>query len=98
MKFYTLIALLLATSLSAGSTMDVEKVFQEDCEICHGSNHEGGIGSDLRPNAINDKDSDTLSNIILNGLDGTAMPSFMNTFSEKEAKEMIKYLRKSSAS
>ena len=82
MKYFTLLSL-CAFTLFAGSAMDVEKVFQEDCEICHGSNHEGGIGSDLRPNAIHDKDSDTLSKVILNGRDGTAMPSFMIGFLRK---------------
>lgn len=37
------------------SSMDVEAVFEKECQGCHGPNHEGGVGSDLRPSVIGKK-------------------------------------------
>ena len=58
MKFNKLVisATILAaasSSLFAGiSHMNVEKMFVKECQGCHGPNHEGGVGADLRPDAL----------------------------------------------
>ncbi|OHE02249.1 MAG: hypothetical protein A3G74_01070, partial [Sulfurimonas sp. RIFCSPLOWO2_12_FULL_34_6] len=58
------------------SKMDVEKVFEKECQGCHGPNHEGGVGSDLRPAVTAKKNAYELAAVILNGKAGTAMPQF----------------------
>ncbi|MFA6196691.1 MAG: cytochrome D1 domain-containing protein [Sulfurimonas sp.] len=75
------------------SAMDVEKVFEKECQGCHGPNHEGGVGSDLRPGVIEKKNAYTLSEAILNGRAGTAMPSFKEKFNKADADKMVDYLQ-----
>ncbi len=84
----------LASGLVAGtSKMDVEKVFEKECQGCHGPNHEGGVGSDLRPNVIGKKNAYMLAETILNGRPGTAMPSFKEKFTKADADKMVDYLQ-----
>lgn len=75
------------------SAMDVEKVFEKECQGCHGPNHEGGVGSDLRPAVIGKKNSNDLSAVVLNGKAGTAMPGFKEKFSKADADKMVDYLQ-----
>lgn len=75
------------------SNMDVEKVFEKECQGCHGPNHEGGVGSDLRPSVIGKKNSQDLATTVLNGRAGTAMPQFKEKFSKADADKMVDYLQ-----
>lgn len=75
------------------SKMDIEAVFEKECQGCHGPNHEGGVGSDLRPNIIKDKNSYELAEVILNGRAGTAMPGFKEKFTPSDADAMVDYLQ-----
>ncbi|MBU1657612.1 nitrite reductase [bacterium] len=79
--------------LADTSAMDVEKVFEKECQGCHGPNHEGGVGSDLRPGVIEKKNSYSLAEAILNGRPGTAMPQFKESFSKADADKMVDYLQ-----
>jgi nitrite reductase (NO-forming)/hydroxylamine reductase len=84
----------LASGLVANtSNMDVEKVFEKECQGCHGPNHEGGVGADLRPNIIAKKNAYELAEVILNGRPGTAMPPFKEKFSKADADKMVDYLQ-----
>ena len=99
MKFNKLVisaAFLAATtsSLLAGtSSMDVEKMFEKECQGCHGPNHEGGVGSDLRPTQIKKKNSYMLAETILSGRAGTAMPPFAEKMNKGDADKMVDYLQ-----
>lgn len=75
------------------SNMDVEAVFEKECQGCHGPNHEGGVGSDLRPNVIAKKNSQDLATVVLNGRAGTAMPPFKDKFNKADADKMVDYLQ-----
>lgn len=75
------------------SGMDVEQVFERECQGCHGPNHEGGVGSDLRPGVIEKVNSYMLAETILNGRAGTAMPPFKEKFSQADADKMVDYLQ-----
>ncbi|WP_373035630.1 cytochrome D1 domain-containing protein [Sulfurimonas sp.] len=79
--------------LADTSKMDVEKVFEKECQGCHGPNHEGGVGSDLRPKVIGKKNAYELADVVLNGRAGTAMPPFKNKFSKSDADAMVDYLQ-----
>ena len=86
--------MLLATGAFAGtSNMDVASVFEKECQGCHGPNHEGGVGADLRPNVIAKKNAEDLAQVILNGRPGTAMPPFKEKFSQADAQKMVDYLQ-----
>lgn len=75
------------------SSMDVEAVFEKECQGCHGPNHEGGVGSDLRPSVIGKKNAYELAETILNGKAGTAMPQFKDKFGKADADKMVDYLQ-----
>ncbi|MFA6138236.1 MAG: cytochrome D1 domain-containing protein [Sulfurimonas sp.] len=75
------------------SNMDVEKMFEKECQGCHGPNHEGGVGSDLRPGVIEKKNAYSLAETILNGRAGTAMPQFKEKFNKTDADKMVDYLQ-----
>ncbi len=84
----------VSSGLFAGtSNMDVEKVFEKECQGCHGPNHEGGVGSDLRPKVISKKNAYMLAETILNGRAGTAMPQFKESFTKADADKMVDYLQ-----
>lgn len=84
----------VSSGLFAGtSSMDVEKMFEKECQGCHGPNHEGGVGSDLRPAVIDKKNAYTLSEVILNGRAGTAMPPFSEKMTKDDADKMVDYLQ-----
>ncbi|MBA1438218.1 MAG: c-type cytochrome [Epsilonproteobacteria bacterium] len=95
-KLVTSVAALavVSTGLFAGTShMDVEKVFEKECQGCHGPNHEGGVGADLRPKVISKKNSYMLAETILNGRPGTAMPPFKEKFSKADADKIVDYLQ-----
>jgi len=84
----------VSSGLFAGtSNMDVAKVFEKECQGCHGPNHEGGVGADLRPKVIAKKNSYMLAETILNGRPGTAMPQFKESFTKADADKMVDYLQ-----
>ncbi|MDD5202959.1 MAG: c-type cytochrome, partial [Sulfurimonas sp.] len=84
----------VSSGLFAGtSNMDVEKMFEKECQGCHGPNHEGGVGSDLRPGKIEKKNAYMLSEVILNGRAGTAMPGFADKMKKDDADKMVDYLQ-----
>lgn len=81
--------------LMAGeSKMDVEKMFEKECQGCHGPNHEGGVGSSLDPKVIGKKNAYMLSEVIMNGRAGTAMPAFKGKMQKDDSDKMVEYLLK----
>lgn len=93
------VALISATvasicAFAGDSKMDVVKVFEKECQGCHGPNHEGGVGSSLDPKVIRNKNSYALRDVILNGRAGTAMPAFKSSFTTDDADKMVDYLLK----
>ncbi len=84
---------LVTGSLYAGtSQMDFAKVYEKECQGCHGPIHQGGVGSDLRPKALKKKEAYSLADTILNGREGTAMPAWKHMFSKDDAAGMVNWL------
>ncbi len=89
-------ATLMTTSAVA---FDADAVFEKDCQGCHGPAHQGGVGSDLRPDVLRGKNDQDLASTILNGKAGTAMVPFKkgesigHEFSQADADTMVKYLK-----
>ncbi len=84
----------VSSGLFAGTShMDVEKMFEKECQGCHGPNHEGGVGADLRPDKLEKKNAYTMAEVILNGRPGTAMPPFANKMTKADAQKMVDYLQ-----
>jgi len=79
--------------LQAGtSKMDFAKVYEKECQGCHGPIHQGGVGADLRPKALKKKNREFLAETILNGRENTAMPAWSSKFSKDDATGMIDWL------
>jgi nitrite reductase (NO-forming)/hydroxylamine reductase len=82
-----------ATFAFAGtSTMNFAEVYEKECQGCHGPIHQGGVGSDLRPDALKKKSREFLSEAIMNGIPNTAMPAWSSTFSKDDSAGMLDWL------
>ena len=82
-----------ATMATAGtSKMDYAKMYEKECQGCHGPIHQGGVGSDLRPKALKKKEAHILVETILNGKENTAMPAWKDKFSKDDAAGMVDWL------
>ncbi len=85
-------AMVVTTAYAGTSKMDFAKVYEKECQGCHGPIHQGGVGSDLRPKVLKKKNTDMMAETILNGRPGTAMPSWKHMFSKDDAYGMIDWL------
>jgi len=91
MKFGKLMGFVAVSSFAASmamagtSSMDMAKMFEKECQGCHGPIHQGGVGSDLRPKALKKKNHEMLAETILNGRENTAMPAWKEKFSINHA-------------
>ncbi|PLY09506.1 MAG: nitrite reductase [Arcobacter sp.] len=89
----TALSAMVATSMFAGSSnMDFPKVYEKECQGCHGPIHQGGVGSDLRPGALKKQERHVLRDKILNGVPNTAMPQWTHMFSKDDADGMVDWL------
>lgn len=70
----------------------LERLVLQDCGSCHGLTRKGGLGSDLRAEALAHWDADGLAGVILDGIPGTAMPAWRPIMSEDEAAWIAQYL------
>lgn len=98
MKWNSILSLAAITCLSATmatagtSTMDFAAMYEKECQGCHGPIHQGGVGSDLRPEALKVKNREMLAEKILHGVENTAMPAWEGAFSKDDATGMIDWL------
>jgi cytochrome c55X len=94
----SVIALLaMVGTAHAGEAPDpqaLEHLVKQDCGSCHGLTLKGGLGPDIRPEAISHYDAETLSGVVLDGIPGTAMPPWRPLMSEAEAAWVAEYLLK----
>ncbi len=74
------------------STMDYAKVYKQQCQGCHGSAHQGGVGATLKPKVLKRANAQMLASTILNGRAGTAMPAWKHLFSKNAAAGMVEWL------
>ncbi|WP_292662794.1 nitrite reductase [Nitratifractor sp.] len=90
---YVAAASLAATVAQAGtSKMNFAKMYEKECQGCHGPIHQGGVGADLRPKALKKKNKQMLVDTILQGKPGTAMPAWKSKFSRDDAAGMVDWL------
>lgn len=85
----------LCSPAFAGGTADpsaLKNLVHQDCGSCHGLTLKGGLGPDIRPDALSHYDIDTLSEVVLDGIPGTAMPPWRPLMSEADAKKIAEYL------
>ena len=98
MKIRKVLSLTACSVLASGylfagtSNMDFPAVYEKECQGCHGPIHQGGVGSDLRPDALKKKERHVLRDAILNGVPNTAMPQWTHMFSKDDADGMVDWL------
>lgn len=72
----------------------LERLVRQDCGSCHGMTLKGGLGPDIRPEALAGLDAEALAWTILDGRPGTAMPPWRPLISEDDARWIAEYLLK----
>lgn len=82
----------LAGELPPGRAAELERLVRQDCGSCHGMSLKGGLGSDLRAEALAGIAPHTLVQIILDGVPGTAMPPWRPLLTEGDAQWIAEYL------
>jgi cytochrome c55X len=90
-------AALAALALAAPAAAEpdpaaLESLVRQDCGSCHGMTLKGGLGPDLRAETLAGRDPADLALVILDGLDGTAMPPWRPLLTEAEADWIARYL------
>jgi len=83
---------LAATAGSAVPQDDLKRLVHQDCGSCHGLTLTGGLGPDLRPEALAGRGPDMVKAIILDGIPGTAMPPWRPLLTDAEAAWIAEYL------
>ncbi|MFD1159696.1 c-type cytochrome [Roseovarius aestuarii] len=70
----------------------LKRLVHQDCGSCHGLTLKGGLGPDIRPEALQHYDAQTLSLVIMDGVEGTAMPAWRPLLTTSEIDWMVDYL------
>ena len=86
-----------ATDIAAQKAQELTRLVQQDCGSCHGLTLKGGLGRDITPEAMSHFDRETLRDIILDGIPGTAMPPWRPLLSEVEALWIADFLKEGTA-
>ena len=93
------LGLLLLADASAGSAAigaerahELERLVRQDCGACHGMTLKGGLGPDIRAEALAHLDRAEVAGVVLDGRPGTAMPPWRPLLTEAEAAWIADYL------
>ena len=81
-----------AGDLSPQRAAELERLVRQDCGSCHGMTLKGGLGSDLQAETLAGTAPETLAQIVLDGIPGTAMPPWRPLLTEGEALWIAEYL------
>jgi len=98
-----MLGLILSASAFADSGISIDRqqelrnLLIQDCGSCHGLKMKGGLGPALLPSALAKKPVEMISNIILDGRPGTAMPAWRPLISPEEAQWLTALLLRGSA-
>ena len=94
-----LAALMLAVALPAhgaevapARAEELRHMVRQDCGSCHGLRLTGGLGRPITAQALAGRDPADLAALILDGLPGSAMPSWRPLLTEDEARWIADYL------
>jgi len=81
-----------ADTIGAADAARLERLVRQDCGSCHGLTLKGGLGPDIRAQTLAHWDRDGLTQVILDGIPGTAMPPWRPLLSDAEARWISDYL------
>jgi len=83
----------LATEVSIDRQKELLHLIQHDCGSCHGMTLKGGLGAPLTTEKLQGKSHESLSSIIMNGVEGTPMPPWKDILNEQEIAWVVKQLK-----
>ena len=66
---------------------------RQDCGSCHGLTLKGGLGRPLTADRLDHFDVETLRDIVLNGIPGTAMPPWAGILTAEQADWIARQLK-----
>jgi cytochrome c oxidase cbb3-type subunit III len=90
---FWLFSLYAAGAQSPADSSLGERLYLNQCAMCHGHSGEGGRGPTLaRPKLLHAPDDDALGNVIRRGIPGTGMPG--TGLVDAEMRELVLYVRK----
>lgn len=87
----------MAVELAPARAAALERLVLQDCGSCHGLTLKGGLGPDLRADSLAGVSADALTEIVLDGIPGTAMPPWRPLLTESEARWIAEFLLKGTA-
>lgn len=87
------LSMLPAAAPSPQRQAELRHLLLHDCGSCHGMTMRGGLGRTLLPEAIAGRSDELLTDIILNGIRGTAMPPWAGELSNEDAAWLVQLLR-----
>jgi len=82
------------TTITKARQDQLMHLLKQDCGSCHGMTLKGGLGPALLPENLKDKPALFLTNTIMHGRPGTAMPPWKEILSQQEAEWITKQLVK----
>lgn len=83
----------IANEVGSRKASELARFVRQDCGSCHGLTLQGGLGGNITAELMRHYDRETLRDIILDGLPGTAMPPWRALLSEAEAMWIADFLR-----
>lgn len=81
-------------TLSTHRQTELVTLVRQDCGSCHGMTLQGGLGSPLLPEALQDKPAEYLEYVITNGISGTPMPPWKRFLNATEVQWIAANLKK----
>jgi cytochrome c55X len=72
--------------------MALKHLVHHDCGSCHGMTLKGGLGPDIRAEALRNYDPESLARVIQDGIPGTAMPPWQPLLTQSEINWVVEYL------
>ncbi len=82
-----------ATDVSDNRQQELIHLIKHDCGSCHGMTLNGGLGSPLTAEKLKGKSLESLSSIIMNGVEGTPMPPWKGILDKQDVVWMVKQLK-----
>lgn len=86
------VAGLLLGEVHAAGQAAAEKLYEQNCAACHGSDRLGGMGPALLPENLSRLSRPDAHSAIAKGLAATQMPAFAEKLSEEQIKALVEYI------
>ncbi len=87
------ILLPVAAQATSESPQHIQKLYDENCASCHGSDHGGFIAPGLNSDTLKGRSPTALRSLIMTGSFDTLMPPFFGRLSDDEIRGLVKHLQ-----